>query len=101
MSAKFIKLTSGEEMVADIVDEKDGVVGIKNPTRFIATKEGLGVMPFFPLAKCEDKIIKLDAKYIMLVLDLEDDIYNAYNSQFGSGIVLPTAQQTMKIVTDD
>jgi hypothetical protein len=101
MAAKFVKLVTGEELVVDI-EEKDGSLFLKNPSRLMATKEGMALVPFFPLCKNEGmgKAIKLDAKYIMLVLDLDDEVYNGYNQQFGSGIVLPTAEQTMKIVTE-
>ena len=104
MTAKFIKLTTGEEIVADVSEEKNGMVSLKNPVKMMMTKEGIGIMPSFPACKnqCMDgKSIKLEAKYIMLVLDLDEDIYNAYNSEVGGGIVLPTTAQTMKIVKDD
>jgi len=93
MAVKFVKLTSGDEFVADVelVGDK---LKIKKPIRFIIAHDGIGAMPFLPLCKSESH--EIDSKLIMLMDDLEQEIYNAYQEKFGTGIVIAT-NKTLKL----
>lgn len=82
---KIVKLISGEEMVADVV-ENENFLTLKNPQKFMLTNEGLASMPLLPLSK--DKEYKIALQHVIIIAEPEDDISNSYNSQFGSGIVL-------------
>ncbi len=97
---RFIKLNNGEEIVASVTAKGDKLE-LKNPVKFMMTHEGLGMMPFFPL--CKEGPVLLDMNLVMLTMELDEEIYNAYQSKFG-GIVLPTASQTaaanLKLVTE-
>lgn len=82
---KIIKLVTGEELVAEVSESATGVV-LKNPQKFMLTAEGLASMPLIPLSK--DKEYTISVSHILLTAEPEDDIKNAYNSQYGSGIVV-------------
>jgi len=86
MNIKFIKLVSGEDVLSE-VEEKDGEYVLKNPTRIIATREGIGLGPLNPLMK-DDKIT-VRKEHVVYIGEPDDEIRNGYNQQFGSGIVLP------------
>ncbi|RDJ35132.1 MAG: hypothetical protein DWQ19_09870 [Crenarchaeota archaeon] len=101
MSVQLLKLTSGEEMVAEVGDEDKDHIWVKNPLRLVVMEKGAALAPFFPAAKdggLNGKKIKMERKFVMLSLDVDSDVSNAYNSQLGSGIVVPNAQQTMKLI---
>ena len=82
---KIVKLISGEELVADVIENENSLT-LKNPQKFMLTGEGLASMPLMPLSK--DKDYKVSLEHVLIIAEPEDDIANSYNSQFGSGIVL-------------
>lgn len=86
MAVRLVKLTTGEEFAAD-VSEKDGKLVCKSAMKFVFSHEGVGMMPFLPLSK-EDKF-EIDVSLVMLKVELEDEVLNAYNVRHGSGLVLP------------
>lgn len=81
---KFLKLITSEEIIAD-VSVADQKAIIKNPVRLAMTQEGVAMIPFIPFLK-SDKV-EIDLKDILFEGELEQEIKNAYNNKFGSGIV--------------
>ena len=89
MALKFVKLTNGEEFVADVEDgSKKGMIKIGNPIRFLIAPDGVGAIPYLPF--CKNKDHEIDSKLVMLMDEVESEIYNAYQERFGTGIVLST-----------
>lgn len=85
---KVVKLINGEDIVSDIefINEETQLV-LKNPQRFMATAEGVGSIPFVPFSN--DETYTINMSHVILIAEPDPDIKNGYNSQFGSGIVLP------------
>lgn len=84
-NVRVVKLVSGEDVVCDLV-EGDGSYALKNPARFVVTPQGVGMMPFSPFSKSTEFVVK--EAHVICVGEVEEEIYNAWSSQFGSGIVL-------------
>lgn len=85
---KYIKLISGEEVVADMTDNGE-TLSLKNPVKLVLMPPmGLSMIGFCNFIKPENVTIKKE--HVMYIEELEDEIYNAYNQKFGSGIVLAT-----------
>lgn len=91
---KVVKLVTGEDVVADIELKDDSsfgrVVILKNPQRFVVTSEGVGSMPLVPFS--DDDKYTVSMNHVMLICEPDVNIKNGYNSQFGSGIVVPTGK---------
>jgi len=85
----FIKLVSGEELIGDVrfissIDHGDPIIGdpmvIKNPVALMMHPEkGLIMVPWIPYSKPAHQIL------------------NAYNEKYGSGLVIPTSEETMAV----
>jgi hypothetical protein len=84
---KLVKLITGEEVIAEIVDAKK--LTLKNPVKFVMSGEGVGMIPLSPFSTAKE--IEIKDEHVMFVLDVEDEIKNGYNAQFGSGIVTATS----------
>lgn len=94
---QFLKLVTGDELIAETTlpaSVTDGVYTLKNPVRIAVTREGLGMMPFSLFVK-EDSI-KVKQEHVLFSGEPDDELRNAYNSKFGSGLVLPSSG--MKII---
>ena len=72
---------------AEIVSEMDENYNLTNPARIIISQQGVAMMPLCPFAN-SDKI-KVNPNHVIFEANIEDEIKNAYNSKFGSGLVLP------------
>ena len=91
---KILKLISGDTLIGTIEEGKDLVV-VKNPVTLAMSQRGIGLGPFIPFMKSDTIEIKKD--HILCQGELETEVLNAYNSQFGSGIVVADAGSTLKI----
>lgn len=83
---KIVKLVNGEDLISDIKINESDVV-LKKPYKFVLTNEGIGSIPYMPFSKDEE--YKISLNHILSIAEPEDDFRNAYNSQHGSGIVVP------------
>jgi len=85
---RIIKLTTGEEIVAQTtVSAGNDCHHLKNPVRVMYVETGVRMIPFCLLAK--DNEITIQTQHIIYSVEANDELTNAYNSQFGSGIVIP------------
>lgn len=84
MNVKYIKLVTGEDLVSGLKEENDYYL-LSNPTRLVISQEGMGLMPFSPFTKSEE--IKIKKDHVIFIDDLEEEIQNAYNARYGTGIV--------------
>lgn len=86
MTVKLVKLVTGEEVLAgfEVAGIGDAWV-LDNPVRIMLNAQGVSMMPFSPFMKGDQLIInKLNVIYFV---DVEEELANAYNSKFGSGIL--------------
>ena len=72
-----------------MAEETDDSYKLKNPTKILATPEGVGMGPLHPFLKGREVVIK--KTHVVYEGELELEVRNAYNSQFGSGIVTAPA----------
>jgi len=86
MNIKFLKLVTGEDVLAEMSFENERYV-LKHPVRILPTREGIGMGPLNPFSKGEK--IEIPKEHVIYKDDPDDEIKNAYNAQFGSGIVIP------------
>ena len=82
---RLIKLITGEEVIADIY-ENENELRLKEPVKMALTSQGIAMMPFCPFMN--DNEIKINSKNVLFITEVDEEVLNAYNSKFGSGIVL-------------
>ena len=84
---------TGEEVVAEVTNETDSSVSLKNCVALMIQpsrdgKLGFGFVPFASLTEGDITIAKSN---LLFVAEPSEDLKNNYNSMFG-GIVTPTKQ---------
>lgn len=86
-----IKLVTGEELVAEIINETEDFIEIKNPVAVVMQRrqEGpaLGFMPWMQAANGPTFVINKNK--IVCESEVADEVKNGYNQIFGAGIVVP------------
>jgi hypothetical protein len=89
---KVYKLTTGEEVIGDVVNDSDSSLELKNPAQIILQRTengmGLAIAPFMPYSSENVTLYR-----IAIVSECEPDInlVNEYNKIFGSGIQIAPA----------
>jgi len=89
---EIIKLITGEELIAD-VDHSNGEVTLNKPCQLqiVPSKSDPSqpMMGMFPYAPYADKhIIDVNIEHVVWTATPVKELYNQYNSAFGSGIQL-------------
>lgn len=91
MTTQCIKLATGEELIGDVIDNRnDSVLKIKDPVgiHLMPNQSGqvsLALLPWLPYAA--DHTFTIAKENIMVMpFDPSVDLLNRYNQMFGSGI---------------
>jgi hypothetical protein len=90
MSVKIFKLMTGEEIVAEITNESDSSVSLKNCVALVLqpSRDGKLGFGFVPFGAMVDGDITISKDKLLFTAEASDDLKNNYNSMFG-GIVTP------------
>ena len=96
---RILKLTTGEELVGDIVEETPEKYRVENPCVLgIAMgtngKASLQMQPL--LIFSEQKVVEFSPNHIIYNVTVAQEIKNKYNEIYGSGILVPPQS---KIIT--
>ena len=83
MTVKLIRMWSGEDVIADIVEENTDSVVITDPIVAVPSQqEGrIAFAPWSPLLQ-KDKL-EVTKKYIVYIGDPQEDIVEQFNKMFG------------------
>ena len=92
---RILKLSTGEEIVGDIVEETADKYRMENPCVLAigmnqAGKAALQMQPL--LIFSEQKVVEFNPSHVIYNVSVAQEIKNKYNEIYGSGIVLPTSQ---------
>ena len=92
---RILKLSTGEEIVGDIVEETADKYRMENPCVLAigmnqAGKAALQMQPL--LIFSEQKVVEFNPNHVIYNVSVAQEIKNKYNEIYGSGIVLPPSQ---------
>lgn len=89
----LLRLSTGEEIMAEIVVHDDKIYQLKNPVRVVVVPSksdpnnpSVAFAPFMQWS--DDKELTLNASHVMLTATPITEFVNQYNGMFG-GIVVP------------
>ena len=82
---QLIVLTNGDKLVAQYSRDIDEVT-LKKAVTLIITPKGVAMLPF-PFPGCPDEC-KIYDVHVLTVVDPPEEVLNAYNEQYGSGLII-------------
>ena len=93
MTVKLIRMWSGEDVIADIVEENTDSVVITDPIVAVPSQQDgrIAFAPWSPLLQ-KDKI-EVTKKYIVYIGDPQEEIIEQFNKMFGK-----ISQPTKKLI---
>jgi hypothetical protein len=89
MNVKLIRMSSGEDVVATVVEDGDELLTIQDAIVAIPTGQGqMGFAPWSPILSKEQKEIPVNKKFVVYIAEVNSDIVDQYKQMF-STIVTP------------
>jgi len=89
---KLIRLSSGEDVVATILERKDQTTTIKDAIVAIPTGQGqLGFAPWSPIISKEEPSITVSDNFIVYIAEADSSVLEQYNTMFGN-VIAPKTQ---------
>ena len=87
MNVKLIRMWSGEDVIADLIDDladmNEDVIIIQNPIVAIPAGNGqMGFAPWSPLLKDKNEELKVTKKYIVYISEAQEQIVDQYEQMF-------------------
>jgi len=83
MNVKLIRMWSGEDVVADLIEEKEDSIVLCNPMVGVPTGQGqMSLAPWSPFLKGKNENLEITKKYIVYIADTQDDIVEYYKDMF-------------------
>ena len=89
---KLIRLISGEEIVAEVLDWKDGILNVQNALVVVPHQGQVGFAPWATVIDPETPEIGLDMKHVIYSVAVAPQVIEQYAKIFGTNIVLPEKQ---------
>jgi hypothetical protein len=90
LNVKLVRLSTGEDVITNIVEETDTYVKFKNPIVAFPSEMGkIGFAPWSPLLSKEKQEIEVSLKFIIYIADPDEGIVEQYNQMFGSKLMTP------------
>jgi len=89
MNIKLIRLQSGEDLVADLVEDRGETLVLANPIVMVPGREGtIGFAPWSPLMDPDIKELEIRASYTVYISVPNSDVIQNYEQIF-SPIITP------------
>jgi len=92
MNVKVFRMSSGEDVVADVLEDNDLSIVVMNP--IVAFNQGdgqLGFAPYAPLLKRTEKELEIDKNWIVYMANVNDELVEKYEEMF-SPIKTPSSK---------
>ena len=89
---KLIRMSSGEDVVATILERDDDYITLKDAIVAVPTSQGqLGFAPWSPIISKTEPSIRVSQKFVVYVAEADDSVIQQYNSMFGN-VISPKKQ---------
>tara|TARA_B100001559_G_scaffold269067_1_gene236465 strand:+ start:391 stop:675 length:285 start_codon:yes stop_codon:yes gene_type:complete len=88
MNVKLLRISTGEEIVAEVLEETDDSVTVKNGLVCIPQQSSVGFIPWATVIDKQEPEITVSKRFIVYIAALDPSVKNKYCEMFG-GITAP------------
>ena len=83
MNVKLIRMSSGEDVIAEVVNHDDNSLTLKNGIVGVPTQQGtLSFVAWSPMISKEVKDITVSTKFVIYVADAAEEIVSQYEQMY-------------------
>ena len=88
MNVKLLRISTGEEVVAEIVEETDDSITVKNGLVCIPQQQSVGFIPWATVVDKMEPEITVSKRFVVYIAALDPTVKNKYCEMFG-GVTTP------------
>ena len=89
IDVKLIRIVTGEEIIAELLEWRDGTITVKNGLVVLPGQNSVGFAPWATVISKEQPEITMDMKHVVYVAEVDESVAKKYNQMFGSKLELP------------
>ena len=90
---KLIRLITGEEVVAEVLEDTEDTLKVQNALVVIPQSTGVGFAPWATVISKDNPEIVLKQEHIVYIVEVQEEVAGKYNEMFGSKLVTPAAKK--------
>ena len=96
VALKLIRLKSGEDIIADVLQDDGSSVKLKEPCILMPMGDGrgnkiqMGMVPWMPFS--HDQEFKISHDWVVLITTPNEEIVSNYERVYGAGLIQPTTK---------
>ena len=88
MNVKLLRISTGEEVVAEIVEETDDSITVRNGLVVLPNAQNVGFAPWATVVDRQEPEITISKQFLVYAATLDPTVKNKYCEMFG-GITAP------------
>jgi hypothetical protein len=93
MNCKLLRIITGEEVVAEVLEETDDTITVQNGLVVLPQQNSVGFMPWATVINKEKPEIVVNRNHIVYVAEVQEEVALQYDKMFGSKLDLPAQKK--------
>ena len=88
MNVKLLRISTCEEIIAEIVEENDETITVRNGLVCVPQQQSVGFIPWATVVDKQEPEITIGRQFIVYIAAVDPTVKNKYSEMFG-GITTP------------
>jgi len=88
MNVKLLRIVTGEEIVAEVLEETDDTITVKNGLVCLPGGQQVGFAPWATVIDKQEPEVKMNKTHVVYIAALDPSVKNKYCELFG-GVTVP------------
>ena len=93
IEVKLIRVITGEEIIAELVDWSDGMITVKNGLVVLPNAQGVGFAQWATVINPDKPEVTMSRNHIVYIAEVQEDVSKKYNQMFGSKLITPDSKK--------
>ena len=93
IDVKLIRIITGEEVVAELLEETASYVKVQNGLVVLPTAQSVGFAPWATVISKENPEITVQKTHVVYLAEVQEDVAKKYNEMYGSKLVTPSSKK--------
>ena len=93
IDVKLIRIITGEEVVAELLEETASYIKVQNGLVVLPTAQSVGFAPWATVISKENPEIIVQKTHVVYMAEVQEDVAKKYNEMYGSKLVTPSSKK--------
>jgi hypothetical protein len=93
IEVKLLRIITGEEIIAEVLEETELYIKVQNGLVVIPQAQSVGFAPWATVISKENPEITIQKTHIVYVVEVEENVGKKYNEMFGSKLITPDSKK--------